>query len=82
MVLRPRPENRSCARRAGARRRAAVLRNAFFVLVGDRQVDDLDEELELTADTEIRAFGNLAGIERGPNAEHRPRRVPSLPSLL
>jgi hypothetical protein len=32
----------------------AFQRNGFFVLVGDRQVDDMDEELELTADTEIR----------------------------
>ena len=32
----------------------AFLRNGFFVLVGDRQVDDLDEELELDADTDIR----------------------------
>jgi hypothetical protein len=29
-------------------------RNRFFVLVGGRQVDDLDEELELDADSEIR----------------------------
>jgi hypothetical protein len=29
-------------------------RNRFFVLVGDRQVTDLDEVLELTADTDIR----------------------------
>ena len=29
-------------------------RNGFFVLVGGRQVDDLDEELELGADTDIR----------------------------
>jgi hypothetical protein len=29
-------------------------RNGFFVIVGDRQVDDLDEELELTPETEIR----------------------------
>lgn len=29
-------------------------RNGFFVLVGGRQVEDLDEELELDADTEIR----------------------------
>jgi hypothetical protein len=34
----------------------AFLRNGFFVLVGDRQVEALDEELELTADTEIRFF--------------------------
>lgn len=32
----------------------AFLRNGFFVLVGDRQVEDLDEELELDADTDIR----------------------------
>jgi hypothetical protein len=29
-------------------------RNGFFVLVGDRQVTDLDDELELTADSDIR----------------------------
>jgi hypothetical protein len=29
-------------------------RNGFFVLVGGRQVDDLEEELDLDADTEIR----------------------------
>jgi hypothetical protein len=29
-------------------------RNGYFVIVGDRQVDDLDEELELTPETEIR----------------------------
>jgi hypothetical protein len=29
-------------------------RNGFFVLVGGRQVEDLEEELELDADTEIR----------------------------
>jgi hypothetical protein len=28
--------------------------NGFFVLVGDRQVADLDEELELDADTTVR----------------------------
>jgi hypothetical protein len=28
--------------------------NGFFVLVDDRQVTDLDEELELTADSDIR----------------------------
>ena len=32
----------------------AFLRNRFFVLVGDRQVAELDEELALDADTEIR----------------------------
>ncbi|TDW93701.1 hypothetical protein EV137_0993 [Kribbella pratensis] len=29
-------------------------RNGFFVLVDDRQVTELDEELELTADSDIR----------------------------
>ena len=29
-------------------------RNGFFVLVGDRQVTDLDSTLELSADTDIR----------------------------
>jgi hypothetical protein len=29
-------------------------RNGFFVLVGGRQVEDLDEELELSPDTEVR----------------------------
>jgi hypothetical protein len=32
----------------------AFQRNGFFVLVGGRQVEDLDEELALGADTEIR----------------------------
>jgi hypothetical protein len=32
----------------------AFLRNGFFVLVGNRQVEDLDEELALPAETEIR----------------------------
>jgi hypothetical protein len=32
----------------------AFLRNGFFVIVGDRQVEDLDAELELTADTDVR----------------------------
>lgn len=32
----------------------AFRRNGFFVLVGGRQVEDLDEELELHADTDIR----------------------------
>jgi hypothetical protein len=32
----------------------AFSHNGFFVIVGDRQVEDLDDELDLTADTEIR----------------------------
>lgn len=42
----------------------AFLRNGFFVLVGDRQVDDLNDELELNADTEIR-FLRLAPLVGG-----------------
>ena len=33
---------------------AAFARNGFFVIVGDRQVEDLDEELDLAAETEVR----------------------------
>jgi len=32
----------------------AFTKNGFFVLVGDRQVTDLDKELHLTADSDIR----------------------------
>jgi hypothetical protein len=32
----------------------AFTKNGFFVLVGDRQVTDLDEELQLTAGSDIR----------------------------
>jgi len=32
----------------------ALARNGFFVLVGERQVTDLDEVLELTAESDIR----------------------------
>ncbi len=32
----------------------AFLHNGFVVLVGDRQVTDLDEQLHLSADTEVR----------------------------
>jgi hypothetical protein len=32
----------------------AFARNGFFVIVGDRQVEDLDEELELDAETDAR----------------------------
>jgi hypothetical protein len=39
-------------------------RNGFFVLVGDRQVDDLDEELALTADTDV-AFVRLTPLVGG-----------------
>jgi hypothetical protein len=39
-------------------------RNGFILLVGDRQVTELDEELELDADTEIR-FLRLAPLVGG-----------------
>jgi hypothetical protein len=39
-------------------------RNGFFVLVGDRQVTDLDEELSLTPDSDIR-FIRLAPLVGG-----------------
>jgi hypothetical protein len=32
----------------------AFARNGFFVIVDDRQVEDLDEELRLTPETEVR----------------------------
>jgi hypothetical protein len=37
-----------------AKAEEAFLRNGFFVLVDGRQVEDLDEELDLTADSEVR----------------------------
>ena len=42
----------------------AFHRNGFFVLVGDQQVDDLDAELDLDADTEVR-FIRLTPIVGG-----------------
>ena len=39
-------------------------RNGFFVLVDDRQVTELDEELELTADSDIR-FVRLVQLAGG-----------------
>lgn len=32
----------------------AFRRNGFFVIVGDRQVESLDEEIDLTVDTDVR----------------------------
>lgn len=32
----------------------AFKRNGFFVIVGDRQVEDLDEEIDLTVETDVR----------------------------
>jgi hypothetical protein len=31
----------------------AFQRNGFFLLAGDRQVDDLDQVVDLTTDTEV-----------------------------
>ena len=42
----------------------AFARNGFFVLVGDRQVEDLDEELELKVDTEV-SFVKLVPLVGG-----------------
>jgi hypothetical protein len=39
-------------RQAGIAERA-FLRNGFFVLAGDRPVEDLDEEIDLTADPDL-----------------------------
>lgn len=43
---------------------AAFERNGFFVFVGDRQVDDLDEELTL-ADTDVVSFVRLVPLVGG-----------------
>ncbi|TDD28672.1 hypothetical protein E1287_32375 [Actinomadura sp. KC06] len=65
-------------RRAGAARRDAqrrplrgpqargrgFLANGFFVLAGDRQVEDLDEEVDLTADPEL-VFVKLVPLAGG-----------------
>jgi len=43
---------------------AAFARNGFFVLVGDHQVEDLDEEIELKVDTEV-SFVKLVPLVGG-----------------
>ena len=43
---------------------SAFARNGFFILVGDRQVEDLDEELELKVDTEV-SFVKLVALVGG-----------------
>ena len=43
---------------------SAFARNGFFVLVGDRQVEDLDEPLELKVDTEV-SFIKLVALVGG-----------------
>ena len=43
---------------------AAFARNGFFVLVGDRQVEDLDEEIELKVHTEV-SFVKLVPLVGG-----------------
>lgn len=43
---------------------AAFARNGFFVLVGDRQVEDLDEEIKLKVDTDV-SFVKLVPLVGG-----------------
>ncbi|NHO85139.1 hypothetical protein HA073_29415 [Micromonospora sp. CMU55-4] len=43
---------------------AAFARNGFVLLVGDRQVEDLDEEIDLLADPEV-AFVRLVPLVGG-----------------
>ncbi len=43
---------------------AAFARNGFFVLVGDRQVESLDEEIHLKVDTEV-SFVKLVALVGG-----------------
>ena len=43
---------------------SAFARNGFFVLVGDRQVESLDEPLELKVDTEV-SFVKLVALMGG-----------------
>ena len=43
---------------------AAFARNGFFVLVGDRQVESLDEEIQLKVDTEV-SFVKLVALVGG-----------------
>jgi hypothetical protein len=47
-----------------ARALAAFERNGFFVLVGDRQAETLDEEFEVKVDTEV-SFVKLAPLVGG-----------------
>ncbi|TDC53506.1 hypothetical protein E1281_17510 [Actinomadura sp. KC345] len=42
----------------------AFLANGFFVLAGDRQVEDLDEEIDLTADPDL-VFVKLVALAGG-----------------
>ncbi len=42
----------------------AFVHNGFFVLVGDRQVEDLDEEIELKVNTEV-SFVKLVPLVGG-----------------
>lgn len=43
---------------------AAFVRNGFVLLVGDRQVEDLDEEIDLLAEPEV-AFVRLVALVGG-----------------
>jgi hypothetical protein len=50
----PRPKRRVDWEAQYEKALLAFQRNGFFVLVGDRQVEDLDEELELKVNTDVR----------------------------
>ena len=52
----PRPKQRVDWEAQYARALEAFARNGFFVLVGDRQVDDLDAEIESKLETDVTFF--------------------------
>ncbi len=60
----PRPKRRVDWEAQYERALQAFARNGFFVLVGDRQVEDLDEELELKVDTDV-SFVKLVPLVGG-----------------
>ena len=65
----PKPSSAAVKRRVDweaqyERALSAFARNGFFVLVGDRQVEDLDEVLELKVDTEV-SFVKLVALVGG-----------------
>ena len=59
----PRPRALACACQSSAAV-AAFERNGFFVFAGDRQVDDLDEELTLD-ETDVVSFVKLVPLAGG-----------------
>ena len=64
ITLREMLRRRACEEAQYERALQAFARNGFFVLVGDRQVEDLDEDLELEADTEV-SFVKLVALVGG-----------------